>query len=228
MQRLGLSEHVLMVTLDAESEAGISAMGVATIYRPLDGGNLGGLWVHRLRIVNELLADGLSLVHSDADAVWLADPLTDCRASGCDLLFTQGTIWPRQAHQKRGFVACCGCYFINYNPRSQNFMLDALEKCLELHDDQIAINLLLPKDASEWHAENTYTLTHKQLGFTASPSIMRAHSGELTFGILPHDRYPRLTHVITDLSVVKIAHPLSRKNARETIDCLKSEGLWFL
>ena len=229
MKRLGLSELILAVALDRKSLARLNSLAVATIYRPHDCSDLGGLWIHRLRIIHELMSNGPKwIVHSDSDAVWLQNPLPDWETSGFTLLFTQGTVWPQKAFESRGFVACCGCSFILNTPTSRDFMRKAVRKCEEVNDDQQAINMLLPLKSAEWQIESGYEIEHQLHRITASHSIMRTHSDNLAVGILPHREYPRLMAKGPVTMDAKIAHPISPKHYAQTIETLKSHSLWYL
>lgn len=228
MNHLGLLESVLLVALDRESQLRLQSLRLPNILRPHDCRDLGGLWIHRLRVLNELLADGLSLVHSDADAVWLANPMQDWLASGCDLLFTQGTDWPKSALATRRFVACCGLYFVANNPYARAFMEKLLHKTIQTRDDQVALNALLPRQFTDWNVEHTRELAFRGKPFTVSNQLMWTRRGELKFGILPHHLYPRIDDTHGDGASARMAHPVSDKEAGETIQVLKSKALWFL
>ena len=228
MNRLGLSDRLLLVALDAQSKSTLESMGVATILRAMAPDDLGALWVHRLRVMNELLADGMDIVHSDADAVWLQNPLPEWLETDCDLLFTQGTYWPVEVFETRRFIACCGCYLIRNNEASRGFLREALRRSEILGDDQIAMNMMLPRDIQSWQIQAPYEIQHQSWWITCSPSIMRTKAHGLNIGVLPHAEYPRLMPTGTDRSRIKIAHPLSAQAAGPVSDVLKSQSLWFL
>jgi len=228
MKRLGLSDSLLLVALDRKSQSTLDSMGVATILRAVEPGDAGALWVHRLRVLSELLADGENIVHSDADAVWLQNPLQEWSSIDCDILFTQGTYWPLEAFETRRFVACCGCYAIKSQDAARNFLREALRRCEYLRDDQHAMNLLMPLDMTDWKVEAPYEIDFRALRITCSHSIMRSTAHGLSFGILPHAQYPRLILPGADRSQIKIAHPLSEKKVGAVKDVLKSHSLWFL
>lgn len=90
VRRLGLERHVMLVTLDPEAEQAFAAVHAPRLFRPLDSRGLGELWIHRVRILASLLAVGRDIVHSDADAVWLANPLDDLFPPGFGMVFSQG------------------------------------------------------------------------------------------------------------------------------------------
>lgn len=228
MKRLGLSDRLLVVALDAASQSALQSMGVATLLRAMEPGDRGALWVHRLRVLNELLADGMDIVHSDADAVWLQNPLPEWFDTDCEILFTQGTYWPAEVFETRRFVACCGCYLIKNTQASRVFLREALRRCEILRDDQIAMNLMLPRDIQSWQIQAPYEIQHQSWWITCSPSIMRTKAHGLTIGILPHAEYPRLMLGSTDQSRIKIAHPLSAQGVGPVAAMLKSHALWYL
>ena len=52
--------------------------------------------------------NNIDFVHSDADAVWLKNPLISFGKTAFDLLASQGTIWPLDVFEQWRFVLCCG------------------------------------------------------------------------------------------------------------------------
>jgi len=60
-------------------------------------GDLRLLWVQRIAVFRTLLAAGEEFIHSDADAIWLRNPLQEGSARDLreDLVFSQGTTGPR-------------------------------------------------------------------------------------------------------------------------------------
>lgn len=223
VRRIGLQQHVMLVTLDSGAERAFAPIHTSRLFRPIDSRNLGDLWMHRVRIVSSLLADGRDVVHSDADAVWLGNPLSELFAPGFDMVFSQGTLWPPDVHHTRGVVACCGLFAVRSSPRTRDFFTDLETRVAVEHDDQVAVNRLLNETLGPWTIEKPHQAEVSGRAFTISDSMMVAEGDGLRIGVLPFRRYPRL---MSDPRHVVVGHPLSGKTAAETQGVLRRCGLW--
>ena len=229
LARLGLDDLVTIVSLDRATRDAFPADRV--LHRPhgADPKNLTALWSHRLSILRELLADGQSIIHSDADAIWLRNPLPDIDACNSPIVFTQGTFWPRDVHARRGVVMCCGLFYLRSEPGVLRF-LDSVSKRMEADkDDQIAINRVVDACFKPWQIVEPYEIPFRDTHFVASRKPMRTDASDntgldLSISILPHHAYPRLVDAVSDEIV--IAHPLSGKTLEEKESCLDRLGLW--
>lgn len=225
VRRLGLERQVVLVTLDPEAERALAAVHSPRLFRPLESRGLGDLWIHRVRVLSSLLAEGRDVVHSDADAVWLANPMVDLFPPGFDMVFSQGTIWPPDILAKRGVVACCGLFAVRASPRTCAFFA-ALERRVAVeHDDQVSINRLLDETMGPWHIESPAHMAVSGASFTISNAMMTAHADDLKVGVLPFRKYPRL---MSGPEGVVVGHPLSGKTAAETEETLRKHGLWLV
>ena len=223
--RLELLDNVVLVTLDEAAEAAFASHAVKTLHRPLASASVGDIWLHRARIVAEFLRQGEDVVHSDADAVWLANPLPYLFGEADDAVFSQGTVWPPESFAWRRFVLCCGLYATRSNPLTIAFM-DALLPAIEKHgDDQKALNYLVDKRFRDWQLDQTYELEFRNRKLLCSREKMRAQEGGMTLSVLPHHLFPR---AMTSPSGVVVGHPLSAKTAEETERVLRDAGLWLL
>ena len=107
----------------------------------------------RARLPPGLAGNGCDFIHSDADAFWLRDPRPWLlRHPGYDLLFSQGTTFPRSHYHRHRFVLCAGFFASRANGRTRDYFthVDAL---LEEHpDDQLCMNTVLLRDrARSWN-----------------------------------------------------------------------------
>ena len=225
VQRLGLLPLVRVVTLDAAAHAQLADVGVTLLHRPLASADLKDLWVHRVHVLAEFLAAGVSFIHSDVDAVWLDNPIPALTAGGSDLVFTQGTIWPPDVHRKRGFVLCCGLYFVRCSQTAIDFFGAFAQRVAKDKDDQMALNRLADETFKDWRIEEPYHLPFRETNFVCSPKPMTATSGGLEISVLPHQSFPRL---MDGSGGVVVGHPLSGKTCEETVQALRQNGLWLL
>jgi hypothetical protein len=202
------------------------------LYRPVESGGLAGLWVHRTAVLRELLDQGFGVIHSDADAIWVRNPLPMMEACGTEMVFSQGTVWPPDVHARRGIVVCCGLFYMRSTPAVRGFMVKAQQQVtrdMEVDkglDDQVAINRLIDQDLIKWVATGkTYDIEFRGLKFSASHSTILGESvGGPTVAVLPHHLFPR---VVTEISPeMMVAHPFSGKTCAEKVEVLSKLGLW--
>ena len=135
-------ENIIIVALDEELHNYMTKKNIPSVLRPC-GLDLGELWIHRVKVLLELMEEGYDLIHSDADAVWLKNPLPYLNSIKQDMIFSQGTYWPKDIHKEWGFVLCCGFFYIKNNKNTLTFVKELYERVKEDKDDQISCNRLL-------------------------------------------------------------------------------------
>lgn len=224
IRRVERLDQVLLVALDEEARDRFSGRGVAVEYRPYDGEGLSSLWIHRVEIIRDLLKQGRDVVHSDLDAVWIGDPIPALVSHQATAVFSQGTYWPPEAHEKLGFVLCCGLFLLKATPEAKAFAEDWVLAVKEHGDDQTALNLMVAKLGGRWVIEDPYTLSYQGRDFTCSRNPMTADMRGMPMAVAPHHQFPRL---VGTLDEVLVAHPLSGKTGHETRQVLTDKGLWF-
>ena len=126
LSRLNTGADIRIITLDDATKTAFPASVV--LHRPLESGGLAGLWIHRTNILRELLDQGFGVIHSDADAVWVRNPLPMMVAGGTEMVFSQGTVWPPDVHARRGIVVCCGLFYMKSTPAVREFMVKAQQR----------------------------------------------------------------------------------------------------
>lgn len=231
IEKVGPDADLVIVCLDDETRRAFPADIV--LCRPLqvDGTDLSALWIHRIKVLQEMLQAGEAIVHSDADAVWLRDPLADIQACGDPIVFSQGTVWPPDVHARLGLVLCCGFFFLRPEPAVLRFLQAVAARCEQDGDDQAAVNRVMAGWITSWQIEQPYRIGFRDTSYVASRSPMRARGTDLqgeafTLSVLPHHAYPRLVDAVTDETVV--AHPLTGKTLQEKEIELGRLGMWYL
>ena len=191
-------------------------------------GNLGDLWTERIRVFSALLAAGEEFVHSDIDAIWIQNPLRLGSACGReeDLIFSQGTVWPPDVHDRWGFVLCCGWFRAKPTLATQAFF-QALEADVQATgDDQISVNRLLALLGAQWESSRTgdYQLPFRDrmVQCWLQPIRAKTAAGPLSVALLPQREFQRLPEA-SEHAVVK--HYLTPKNCEQKLSALKAYGL---
>jgi len=191
-------------------------------------GDLRELWVKRIAVFRALLADGEEFIHSDADAIWLRNPLQEGSARHLqeDLVFSQGTVWPPNVHERWGFVLCCGWFWARPTKVAQGFFRALEGDVRTIGDDQISVNRLLAAAGATWqHAgRGDYHLQFQDRLVHCWSAPIRATfpSAPLRVALLPHAEFQRLPEA-TDHAVVK--HYLTPKNCEQKLTTLRLLGV---
>ncbi|MCC5023012.1 MAG: hypothetical protein J6386_09565 [Candidatus Synoicihabitans palmerolidicus] len=79
-------------------------------------GSTNELWITRIEVLQLLIDNGFDVLHTDAAAIWIRNPMDWIRAhlNNADALFSQGTVWPYRAVLKYGFF-CAGFFVFRSN-----------------------------------------------------------------------------------------------------------------
>lgn len=229
LQKIGLEQHALVITLDDETRDAIDFCD--TLHRPIEveEQNFGGLWQHRLEVLNDLLQLHDEIIHSDADAVWLRNPLPMISSLNANIVFTQGTVWPHDVHALYGVVLCCGLFYLNNSPQAKQFVAQIKERVINDKDDQVSVNREVASRITGWQIEEPVLIPFRETNFTTSKAVMTSKAknkgDDLNVCVLPHHHFPRLVDSITE--EVYVAHPLSGKTLDDKIRCLTNLGIWW-
>ena len=232
LNALGLNARLCLVALDTPTYKAFPSE--ITLLKPINQKSQAVLWKHRMKVIRELLTEYGSIVHSDADAVWLQDPLPMLTSCGTDMVFSQGVTYPPDVHAIHGIVLCCG-FFYMVNTDAVSYFMDKVEQRMIIDmDDQIAINHVYNDAGISWQIDCPYSISFRskwllrKKEFIVSRQIMRSSQerGMPLISILPHYLFPRFCDQLSKDAMV--VHPLSPKKRKDKIKCLSKLGLWYL
>lgn len=224
MQRIDIDNY-MVVSIDVQLHEHLKARGVSSLLRPCDAA-LESLWVHRINVLLELMRQGYDVIHSDADAIWLKDPRAFLEAQKADMLFSQGTFWPKDVHAAWGFVLCCGFFMIRSNRRTLAFFEALAQRVALDKDDQISCNRLLWEKKIVWdEAESSYSLRFHGCECVCSKTPRWGRCGDMTLVLLPHASFQR---IFEPSDTVYVRHLISEKHSGDILDVLAKHGCCFL
>jgi hypothetical protein len=227
INRLQLKNFVV-VSLDKHMHVFLIEKGIRTVFLEHKG-DLSALWNMRITVFKYFVNCGVDFIHSDADAVWLKNPVRDYFFNDTyrplDILISQGTIWPENVHRLWGFVLCCGFFMM----RSTKFTRSLLNK-LDMHvrmtgDDQISLNYIVAEQNMNWQYTSSFHLPMGNYILLCSDEVITGKGDEISIGVLPFKKFPRLYIANTDPYVSHILTPKENDAKREA---LKKAGTWFL
>lgn len=218
-------ENYLVVSLDEELHQQLQSREIPSLLRPCVN-NLKELWVHRMRVLLELLNENSVIIHSDADAVWIKNPVSYLQEIDSELIFSQGTVWPLDVHEQWKFVLCCGFFLVRRSAASLSFFNEVFEQVKIEKDDQLSINRLLLKKGIAWEeAKRPYTLRYNQHDFVCSDAIRCGRIGNLSVALLPHSGFQRL---FQKAETIYVRHILSPKNSDSILETLEKYDCKFV
>lgn len=195
-------------------------------------GVLRDLWTARVEVFENLIERGQDFVHTDADAVWLRNPITTWMNGDLDSYFSQGTIHPTDTHSKLGFVLCCGLFGIRASDATIEFFKRLKQDVKETGDDQTSVNKILMEGRTLWEscASPDYRLRIKNKRFSCWKNLIVGHSEDygLSVGLIPHGIVQRIHDPTETLAKVNIKHPLSPKKALDKLNLFAALGLLYI
>jgi hypothetical protein len=169
---------------------------------------------------------GVDFIHSDADAVWLRNPLDRFFADrDADLIVSQGTAWPHDVHARWGLVLCCGLFYVHASKKMSAFMAEMLRDMRTSRDDQVSFNRVVASDEVEWEIHEPYRMAFKTRTFTCSRQVIEGRGKHLRIRVLPHHLFQRM-HMPGEPAYVK--HVFSEKTAESTKEMLERTGCYLL
>ena len=192
-------------------------------------GSLESLWTKRVAVFCELIADGHDFIHSDVDAVWFRDPVDLWTSDDVDMVFSQGTIHPPDAHQALGFVLCCGFFRMNATGGVERFLDRLAGHVARTGDDQESVNRVLIEAGTQWQNIETpdYRLRVRGQSFNCWKEPVQGYCQELdlTISLIPHSVVQRTEDPSDTMDRVCVKHPLAAKDPRDKLEELGRQGL---
>lgn len=222
VRKLGITGF-LVIAMDNETHLSLQSRGIPVLLRQCERG-LNEIWVHRIHVLRDLLRTGVNILHSDADAVWLKNPLDRYfNNPSADMIFSAGTIYPDNVHEKWKFVLCCGFYYMKSSPAVMDFIEDVVAMVGKTGDDQLSINRLLCETSTVWDIRNSYELEFRGKKFLCSREIIHGSNRKygLDIDVLPHREFQRIAE---NHNEIYVKHIYSDKNAASIMEVLAENG----
>ena len=224
LHRLDIRNY-LVISLDTKIHAFLNQQGIPSIlFR--EQVDLSDLWEMRIEIFQLLCHNDIDFIHSDTDAVWLRNPLPDYFTTpGCDVVASQGTVWPFDILDSQGFVFCCGLFYIKSNIRTRALFDEIASDIGKTGDDQASFNRVIQRTHLKWdmYGTDSYHMHYEGRRFRCFTEPVVAYSpiNKLSVALLPHHLFQRL-HMPGQDAFVK--HLLSEKDSESKLDMFARTG----
>lgn len=237
IKRLNIRNYIV-ISLDEYAYDYFAKNNITTVLKPFTG-NIDELWIFRMKIFNQVIENDFDLLHSDADAIWLKNPLPEFFSDkSYDMTFSQGTVYPPDVKNDWGFVLCCGLFLIRSNQTTKSIFGEINNNIMEVKDDQVAVNRYLRDNFDiKWTAKpgtiyginvfgTTITCSHEIItGITKNTDQSNKSEHPIKIAVLPHHLFQRV-HLEHEDAYVK--HILSQKNYKSKLDMFKQTGCLFI
>jgi hypothetical protein len=224
INKLELSNY-LVVSIDKQLHIYLKERNIPT-YLLQTKSDMKSLWINRVKLFRDILNLGYNFIHSDADAIWLRNPVeTFFTELNYDVVFSQGTVWPEDTYEKNGFVLCCGYFGIKSNVNTINLLEDVYLDSKITGDDQVSFNHVINRGSIKWHIDQSYEMMFRDKRLKCSKDIIRGNKSNISIALLPHHLFQRIN--VDDVEAY-VKHLLSEKKSDSVIDVLKLNNLLFI
>ena len=153
LSNLNITNYII-ISADQRTYEHLKSKNINTELRNYDKKE--SFWVYRIKVIKNFLEKNTNdyLVHSDLDAIWKKNICEELfnKNNNIDLLFSQGTTFPKEHLKKHKFVLCCGFFRIRSNEKTIKFINKYINNLEKIKDDQKAINLELID--TKWNIDN--------------------------------------------------------------------------
>lgn len=222
-------DHLYIICLDQASAAGVeSTLGISCVQLEReDGWGRGEIWTLRVKVNRCLLLAGVNVIVSDADAVWLNDPIEDMNrlGVGSSNIVAQRDLRPRNLAEVWGVTLCFGFIFVRAGGTTMPRLLDSITKISSKnHDDQKALNLALFSLGIEWDEESDMVC---QGSTGIGRGVIPEGKDNFVVSLLPHSTYPRWCNISpVSLDKTVVAHCLSIEKGQAMSGWMQEAGVW--
>ncbi|CAM9348402.1 unnamed protein product [Ectocarpus sp. 12 AP-2014] len=178
---------------------------------------------------------GHDVIMSDADALWLADPMEDFSLPGVvdsSIVASRGR-FPTDVGQVWGATMCMGFIFFRATASRvamREFVTVMNALVLERKDDQIAVNIAARDLGIVWKQKDSDMRYEESTGFGVGyiDSLSDEHNRPFTVTLLPHSVYTRICASTPVSNTTVVAHCRSSKTPEGKISWMHSMDLWVV
>lgn len=175
--------------------------------------------------------EGYDVIMSDADALWLRDPMEYLGLPGVrssSVVASRGNL-PFNLSDRWGATMCLG--FILF--RATGPGMDKLQKAMQafvlnLGDDQIAANQAVARLGVIWDEDSDMRLYNSTGLGRGTIENLFGEEGPFVITLLPHSAFTRQCGNTPISSETVVAHCHSRKHVVKRVSWMQEANLWLL
>ena len=179
----------------------------------------------RVKMIRCLVQGGHDVLVSDNDALWLADPIPDLRATAGNMLFQRGTYPPEYKEPVHGLTLCDGFALYRAGGQGMDKFLELIINALQdTKSDQVAHNQAAHLLGLTWDYNESNSDMRRFNSTAVGRGVLTALPDTFTVILLPHNKYTRRCKETPITSETLIAHCFPRG---KRVAAMKRANLWL-
>lgn len=225
--------HLFLMCMDDASIRVFASLGIRCV--PVGGlvlGTIEDIWKMRVRALSCLVRVGYDVIMSDADALWLRDPMEYFSLPGVkssSVVSSRG-IMPFALGRRWGATMCLGFILFRSTGGGMNRLLESIENLIRKDgDDQVAVNFALFQFGVYWDEDSDMRHVESTGLGRGTLDLLQGGNGEpLVVTLLPHNAFTRrcMDTAISNNTVV--AHCTSLKVVGLRVSWMQEAHLWSI
>lgn len=225
-------DNLLIICLDEESSAFLkSQLGIRCAEYHYEGDAMArkDIWALRTLVASCLLRAGHDMLLSDADAIWLKDPIEYMSLVGAkysNVVASRGSN-PKHLGHAWGSTLCFGFILFRAGGAGMSTLINTVRQdAARLGNDQWAINEALNDFGIAWDPESDMVLDHSTRVGRGTVERLRDSDGEFVVTLLPHSTFTRRCGKTPLSNDTVVAHCHSPEKGESMERWMKQSNLW--
>lgn len=224
--------HLYLMCMDDASVRIFASLGIRCV--PLGMilfDTIHDLWKTRIRALSCLVMGGYDVIMSDADALWLGDPmeyfsLPSVRSSG--VAASRGRM-PLNLSSRWGATVCLGFILFRATGPGMDMLQRSMEEfVLRIGDDQIATNKAFDQLGVVWDEGSDMRLYNSTGLGKGTIDSLHGEDGPFVISLLPHSAFTRRCDSTPISNATVVAHCHSTKTVRNRSSWMQEANLWLV
>ncbi|CAN0015047.1 unnamed protein product, partial [Laminaria digitata] len=228
-------QNMYLMCLDTASVESFASLGIRCV--PLNKLQLSSehdIWRKRVRVVSCLVIAGYDVIMSDADALWLSDPMEYLNLPAhrhSSVVASRGN-FPHNLEKLWGATICMGFALFRATGAAMDTFQDKMGLiALKTGDDQISANRAALDLGIVWDVDGDMRLS-KSTGVGRGTIVQLSGDGGEPFEVilLPHNKFTRFcdSTPITNDTVVAHCHSNKRTALDQRLTWMHEANLWSI
>lgn len=226
-------DNMYLMCLDTQTVVLFETMNINCVYvAGIHAHRHHDIWRLRIKVTACLLAAGFDVIASDADALWIHDPMTEMESAAhneSSIVASRGH-FPFPLGRKWGSTMCMGFALFRASGMGMEVWQQVMQRIGdEIGDDQIALNNAADELGIVWDSYSDMRFEASTgVGRGVVPSLTTTTGVNFTVTLLPHSRYTRKCSTTPISNETVVAHCVARKNAGAKTSWMQESNLWYV
>ena len=224
--------HLYLMCMDNASVQTFASLGIRCV--PLDllpFDSIHDVWKTRIRALSCLVMEGYNVIMSDADALWLGDPMTYFSlpaVRNSSVVSSRGNM-PWRLSKKWGVALCLGfILFRATGPGMDMLQMSMEEIVLDRGDDQVAANKAVNRLGVVWDEDSDMRLYNSTGLGRGVIGRLGSDDNPFVISLLPHNAFTRRCDSNPISNETVVAHCHSTRRVGKRVYWMQEANLWLL